>query len=190
MNENVRYEQASRELRARSRHAVICRAGETCWRTSSAARARILIDGAEYFAALEGALRCARRRITILGWAFDARIRLRPDVEGSKTLGEILREQVEANPELEVRVLVWSIAVAHAPGATMPLLFGAKWDDHPRIQVRLDTHHPIYGAHHQKMVSIDDEIAFAGGMDLTIERWDRPEHAEHDPARVTPDGRP
>lgn len=170
--------------------AIICEPGRTCWRTADASRARVLIDGAEYFAALEHALRCARHSITILGWAFDGRILLRPDVQGALALGQILREQVEKHPRLEVRVLVWSIAVAHAPGATIPLLFGAKWDDHPRIQVRLDTQHPLYGAHHQKVVCIDDEVAFAGGTDLTIERWDRSTHDEDDPHRVTPDGKP
>lgn len=169
--------------------AIICEPGRTCWRTADASRARVLVDGAEYFAALEEALRCARHSITILGWAFDGRIRLRPDVEGSPALGQILREQVEKHPQLQVRVLVWSVAIAHAPGATIPLLFGAEWDDHPRIQVRLDTRHPIYGAHHQKVVCVDDDVAFAGGTDLTIERWDRPAHDEHDPHRVTPDGK-
>src|SRR5690606_34322030 len=32
--------------------------------------------------------------------------------------------------------------------------------------------------------------AFCGGIDMTIERWDRREHADDDPARVRPDGSP
>ena len=91
---------------------------------------------------------------------------------------------------LEIRILVWSIATLHAPGETLPLLIGAEWQDHPRIHLRLDREHPIYAAHHQKIVCIDDCLAFAGGIDLTVRRWDTPRHGADDPARLNPDGSP
>jgi phosphatidylserine/phosphatidylglycerophosphate/cardiolipin synthase-like enzyme len=166
--------------------------GRNCWRVRQAERAAVLIDGASYFAHLEGALRQAERSILIVGWDFDGRIRLRPDVNASQSpaLGELLRSLVEARPELEIRILVWSVAVVHAPGAATPLLFGADWQDHPRIHLKLDTRHPIYAAHHQKIVCVDDALAFVGGIDLTVRRWDRPEHLPDDPARLSPEGNP
>jgi phosphatidylserine/phosphatidylglycerophosphate/cardiolipin synthase-like enzyme len=100
----------------------------------------------------------------------------------------MLRSLVERRPELEIRVLVWSMAVVHAPGASLPLIFGADWDNHPRIRVQLDRRHPLYAAHHQKIVCIDDEIAFVGGIDLTVGRWDDPDHNEHDDRRTDPNG--
>ncbi len=168
----------------------ILRPGENCWRIETASRAAVLIDAAAYFCRLEEALAKARRSILIIGWDFDGRIRLCPTREatGDKPLGAFLRSLVEARPELEVRVLVWSTAILHAPGAPLPLLFGTEWDDHPRIHVRLDTRHPIYGAHHQKIVCMDDTMAFAGGIDLTVERWDTAGHAETHPHRLRPDG--
>jgi phosphatidylserine/phosphatidylglycerophosphate/cardiolipin synthase-like enzyme len=150
----------------------------------------VLIDACAYYRRLEQALHKARRSILIVGWDFDGRIRLRPDADDSKPLGDLLRSLVETHPELEIRILVWSVAVLHAPGAPLPLLIGAEWQNHPRIHLKLDTQHPIYGAHHQKLVSIDDTLAFAGGMDLTIERWDTDRHCENDPGRVNPDGTP
>lgn len=161
-----------------------------CCKIARADRAAVLIDGAEYFARLETVLRQARRSIMILGWDFDGRIRLRPqaDPETSPPLGMLLRSLVEANPDLEIFVLVWSTAIVHAPGAAAPLMFGSDWQDHPRITVKLDTHHPIHAAHHQKIVSIDDRIAFVGGMDLTIKRWDTTRHAVDDPVRNDEDG--
>jgi phosphatidylserine/phosphatidylglycerophosphate/cardiolipin synthase-like enzyme len=155
-------------------------------------RAAVLVDGGPYFAHLEDTLRQAQRSILIIGWDFDGRIRLRPDVDAAESppVGDLLRSLVEARPELEVRILVWSLAIAHAPGAVAPLLLGAAWQDHPRIQLKLDTTHPIYAAHHQKIVCIDGALAFVGGIDLTIDRWDRPEHLPDDPARVDPDGVP
>ncbi|KFG69016.1 phospholipase D-like domain-containing protein [Microvirga sp. BSC39] len=168
----------------------ILRPGQNCWRVAQADRASILIDGAAYFACLEAALRRARRSILIIGWDFDGSIRLRPEVsaEDSPPLGPLLRSLVEAKPDLEVRILVWSVAVVHAPGAPGPLIFGAEWQDHPRLQLKLDTHHPLYAAHHQKIVCIDDALAFVGGMDLTVERWDTHRHACDDPIRLKDDG--
>ncbi|HEX2727360.1 MAG TPA: phospholipase D-like domain-containing protein [Beijerinckiaceae bacterium] len=166
--------------------------GRNCWRVVEARRAAVLIDGGPYFAHLEDALRQARRSILIIGWDFDGRIRLRPDVdpETSPPLGQLLRSLVEARPELEIRILVWSVAVIHAPGAPLPLLFGADWQEHPRIHVKLDTHHPKYAAHHQKIVCIDEALAFVGGIDLTVRRWDRQSHLARDPARLSPEGEP
>lgn len=48
-----------------------------CSAISIAHRAAVLIDGASYFAALDAVLRTAERSITIIGWDFDASIRLR-----------------------------------------------------------------------------------------------------------------
>ena len=150
----------------------------------------MLIDGADYYAALEKVLRRARKSIIIIGWGFDAGIRLLPDQPNSPRLGDLLRALVEENPELQIRVLIWSVAVLHAPGAPLPLLLGAPWERHPRIQVRLDREHPLYGAHHQKVVCVDDTVAFVGGMDLTIRRWDTTEHEATHELRKGPDGVP
>jgi len=82
-------------------------------------------------------------------------------VEWSVSLADLLRALVDSQPELEIRILIWSIATVHAPGETLPLIAGAKWQEHPRIHLRLDREHPIYGAHHQKIVCIDDWLAGA-----------------------------
>jgi phosphatidylserine/phosphatidylglycerophosphate/cardiolipin synthase-like enzyme len=180
-------------LRRSSAHrSTIFAPGRNCWRIARAGRAAVLVDGASYFTRLEAALRSAQRSILIVGWDFDGSIRLRPDVpaEESPPLGPLLRSLLEAQPDLEIRILVWSIAVVHAPGDPKPLLFGADWQNHPRLQVKLDTFHPIYAAHHQKIVSIDDCIAFVGGMDLTVRRWDTSEHLCRHPARLNADGKP
>jgi phosphatidylserine/phosphatidylglycerophosphate/cardiolipin synthase-like enzyme len=163
--------------------------GRNCWRVVPASRGAVLVDGAAYFSRLEAALRRARRSVLIVGWDFDGRIRLRPEApeEDSPPLGPLLRALVEARPELEVRILIWSVAVLHAPGAPGQLLFGADWQDHARLTLKLDTHHPIYAAHHQKIVCMDDELAFVGGIDLTVRRWDTSRHAIDDPVRLQPD---
>lgn len=65
-----------------------------------------------------------------------------------------------------------------------------KWQrrTHRRIHFHLDGIHPVGGSHHQKIVSVDDAIAFVGGLDLTEGRWDTPEHRVPDPRRVLSGG--
>jgi phosphatidylserine/phosphatidylglycerophosphate/cardiolipin synthase-like enzyme len=177
-------------LRLEEPRPHILRPGDNCWRVEPASRAATLVDACAYYAALEQALRGARRSVIIIGWDFDGRIKLRADDPDAPALGPFLRELVEARPELEIRILIWSVAVLHAPGDPVELVLGAEWQNHPRLQLRLDRQHPIYAAHHQKIVVIDDNLAFVGGMDLTVERWDTPEHLAGDPRRIRPDGTP
>ncbi len=40
---------------------------------------------------------------------------------------------------------------------------------------------------HQKVVVIDDKIAFCGGIDPGKHRWDSSEHAPDDQRRIDPD---
>lgn len=152
----------------------------------------MLVDAAEYYRRLYQLLCKAQHSILIIGWDFDAGISLCPDGNGpeSRPLGHLLRSLVEERPGLTVRILIWSVAVIHAPGDPVPLLLGDEWQRHPRISLHLDTRHPIYGAHHQKLVIIDDAVAFCGGMDLTVRRWDASSHHAVNPLRINRDGSP
>ena len=59
-----------------------------------------------------------------------------------------------------------------------------SWKPHRRICFRYDNTHPVGGSHHQKIVVIDDAVAFSGGIDLTSRRWDTCEHSPQNQHRV------
>ena len=63
------------------------------------------------------------------------------------------------------------------------------WITSRRIHFKLDGAHPHGAAHHQKIVVIDDALAFCGGIDITAERWDTREHRDPDERRKRPSGR-
>ncbi|MFC5482724.1 phospholipase D-like domain-containing protein [Microvirga aerilata] len=50
----------------------------------------------------------------------------------------------------------------------------------------MDGAHPPGAAHHHKIVVIDDAVAFCGGIDMTGDRWDTPEHRDNAPRRRRP----
>jgi phospholipase D1/2 len=63
------------------------------------------------------------------------------------------------------------------------------WSTHGRLRFQLDADHPVGASHHQKVIVIDNAVAFVGGLDLTKRRWDTPEHRAGDPRRRDLDGK-
>ncbi|RWA56307.1 hypothetical protein AU476_03945 [Cupriavidus sp. UYMSc13B] len=65
----------------------------------------------------------------------------------------------------------------------------AHWQAHRHLSFRLDGNHPPGASHHQKVVVIDNKLAFVGGLDLTLRRWDDSRHAPGAPLRMA-EGKP
>jgi len=163
--------------------------GTNCWRYENAQRFAVLVDGEAFFSAARAAMRRAEHRIVILAWDFDSATYLRPHRTGSRRLpiGEFLHDLVEDRPNLEIFILVWWGSVFYGANRDFPISFGTEWWSHPRIHFRLDDHHPIGACHHQKVIVIDDKLAFSGGMDLTQGRWDSARHKPENRHRHEPD---
>ncbi|MCM2476273.1 phospholipase [Rhizobium sp. CG5] len=168
---------------------AIMRPGQNVWRKSVADHVGFLVDGADYHRVLEEALERASEQVFIVGWDFSADIRLRPEDQGCERLGAFLHGLVERKPELKIHLLIWAMGPIYS-GKSLKMFGKRRWVSHSRIDLRFDTHHPVRGSHHQKMVVIDDAVAFVGGIDLTAKRWDTPEHRTDNPARKMPDGTP
>jgi phospholipase D1/2 len=169
-------------------------AGRNCWRIERAGRLAFLIDAAAYFAAVRAAIAQAKRSVFILGWDFDSRIRLVPGAADGypQELGEFLKEVVKRERGLHAYVLNWDFAMAFAGSREWIPLYKLGLRTHPRsrLSFRLDDRHPPSGSHHQKIVVVDDAVAFVGGLDLTHGRWDTPEHRREEPDRTDAQGRP
>jgi phospholipase D1/2 len=166
----------------------ILREGQNCWRIARSSRVKFLIDGAAYFSVLAEAFERARESILILGWDFDGRIRLRPEEKSpgpasSENLGTFLHTLVTSRPQLQVHILVWDFSMIYALEREPAAVVDPSWRSHSRIHFQADGDHPIGASHHEKIVVIDDAIAFAGGLDLAKGRWDTPEHPPEDPRR-------
>jgi phosphatidylserine/phosphatidylglycerophosphate/cardiolipin synthase-like enzyme len=167
--------------------------GTECWRIERAERMAVIVDAADYFRTARVAMLGAKRRILLIGWDFDARISLEPGVDRPgepKTLGAFMHWLVEHEPDLEIFVLRWDTGAIKSLFRGSTLFTMIKWMRHKRIHTKLDGHHPTAASHHQKIVIIDDALAFCGGIDMTGDRWDTREHRDGDPHRVQPSGKP
>jgi phospholipase D1/2 len=166
----------------------LLRPGYNCFAIARAERVAMIIDAQDYFRAFYEAALKARRSITILAWDFNSQTRLHFDpVEPGgppALLGEFLNWLARRRKRLHIRVLNWDYPMVFGADREFPPLYGFGWTPHRRVDLRYDDTHPVAGCQHQKIVVIDDRIAFAGGIDLTVRRWDSSEHAPDDPRRV------
>jgi phosphatidylserine/phosphatidylglycerophosphate/cardiolipin synthase-like enzyme len=137
----------------------------------------VLIDGADALPQMAEAIRGARRHVHVCSW------NLQPDFEPVREgrrwpVRELLADAAERVP---VRVLVWA-------GAPVPVFKPRRGDVEKarealvrgtKIQCRLDSRGRAMHCHHEKIVIVDDELAFVGGIDLTALAGDRYDSSDH-----------
>jgi phosphatidylserine/phosphatidylglycerophosphate/cardiolipin synthase-like enzyme len=159
--------------------------GETCWRTAHADQFACIIDAADYFKHVKSAMLRAQHRIMIIGWDLDARMtfeRGEKTLPGPNQLGAFLYWMSWKRPELEVYLLKSNLRLLPAFDG---IWFGltpvsvVNQISRRRMHFAIDGARPTGAVHHQKIAVIDDAVAFCGGLDLTIDRWDTTAH-EHD----------
>jgi phospholipase D1/2 len=159
-----------------------------------AERVAVLIDAASYFEALRASLLAAQRSIIILGWELHSRTRLeghsRPTDGAPVELGKLLRWLLKRRPHLELRILLWNHPVTYAVHRELfpRWIFGPRMPK--RVEILLDSHLPVGASHHEKLVIIDDDVAYCGGVDLTVRRWDIAAHHPAEPRRKDPARKP
>lgn len=140
------------------------------------------VNGKEYFNALRDVLETAKIRIFITDWFFSPGLYLRRDDPLNKEdrLDRVLL--AKAKQGVKVYILIWhnsTLSGTHLKSdyvvRYMETLHKNIYTlDHPYIK-------PILWTHHQKMVVVDDEVAFVGGIDLCYGRYDDSNYRLTDP---------
>jgi phosphatidylserine/phosphatidylglycerophosphate/cardiolipin synthase-like enzyme len=137
----------------------------------------VLVDGEEVLPAIEQAIRAARSHVHIAGWSMSPGFAL--------TRGEtpvIVRDLLaDVAGGVDVRVLLWA-------GAPIPVIRPDRRDVRrdrdeltrgSQVRVALDTREHVIHCHHEKIVVVDDEVAFVGGLDMTDRDGDRYDRTAH-----------
>jgi phosphatidylserine/phosphatidylglycerophosphate/cardiolipin synthase-like enzyme len=138
----------------------------------------ILVDGIEALPRIAEAISSARESVHLAGWHFEPSFQL--DRRGV-SLRELLAEAAE---RVDVRVLAWA-------GSPLPLFHPDRSEVRQamdrltagtRVRLGLDARERPLHCHHEKIVVVDGELAFVGGIDLTAYGGDRHD-ARHHPTR-------
>ena len=77
-----------------------------------------------------------------------------------------------AAARLTVRLLLWDFSVLYAFERELLPQLRSNWSTPDQVQLCLDGEAPLGCSQHQKVIVVDDAVAFSGGLDLTIRRWD------------------
>ncbi|XP_005802945.1 phospholipase D1-like [Xiphophorus maculatus] len=136
------------------------------------------VNGKDYFADLADALEQAKQEIFITDWWLSPEIFLkRPATDNHWRLDEILKRK--AGEGVKVCVLLYK-EVEMALGINSDYSKRTLMNMHPNIKVMRHPDHVssavVLWAHHEKMVAIDQTVAFVGGLDLAFGRWDDREY--------------
>ncbi|KAK1786247.1 hypothetical protein P4O66_017948, partial [Electrophorus voltai] len=150
--------------------------------------AKWYVNGKTYMEDVASALEEAKEEIFITDWWLSPEIFLkRPVVEGNRwRLDCVLKRKAQQGVRIFVMLykeveLALGINSEYSKRTLMHL--------HPNIKVMRHPDHvssSVYlWAHHEKIVVIDQSVAFVGGIDLAYGRWDDREHRLTDVGSVT-----
>ncbi|XP_051902928.1 phospholipase D2 [Hippocampus zosterae] len=136
------------------------------------------VNGSDYFADLADALEQAKEEIFITDWWLSPEVFLkRPATDNVWRLDEVLKRKAELG--VKVCVLLYK-ELELALGINSEHSKRTLMDMHPNIKVMRHPDHMsstvILWAHHEKMVAIDQTVAFVGGIDLAFGRWDNSQY--------------
>ncbi|CDI98625.1 phospholipase D1 [Echinococcus multilocularis] len=136
------------------------------------------IDGASYMASVADAMEAARQEIFIADWWLSPEIYLkRPYFDDHWRLDVLLKRKAEEGVRICVLIynevkLILKINSYHSMKTLTSLHRNIHVIRHPS-HVR---DHTWIWSHHEKMVVVDQSVAFVGGIDLCFGRWDLPDH--------------
>jgi phosphatidylserine/phosphatidylglycerophosphate/cardiolipin synthase-like enzyme len=145
-------------------------------------RIEVLVDGEEALPAIQSAIPHARSHVHIANWHASPDFRLTREA-GAPTLRELLA--TTADRGVDVRLLLWAGPPVPAFQPTRGLVRSGqrKFTENTAVRCVLDARERTLHCHHEKLVVVDDRIAFVGGVDFTALQGDRHDSPEHPPDR-------
>ncbi|HET8527883.1 MAG TPA: phospholipase D family protein [Gaiellaceae bacterium] len=140
-------------------------------------RVELLVDGAELLPRMVEDVGRAWSHVHVAGWFFTPSFRMGGE---GPTLRGLL---ADAATRCDVRVLAWA-------GAPLPLFHPDRGEVRgmrdeltrgTRVEMHLDAKERPMHCHHEKLVVVDDRVAYVGGLDLTTFAGNRFDSSAHEP---------
>ncbi|HEY3468655.1 MAG TPA: phospholipase D family protein, partial [Amycolatopsis sp.] len=146
-------------------------------------RVSVLVDGEESLPAIADAIRHARSHVHIANWHASADFRMTRE-PGAPTLRELLAETAARG--VDVRVLLWAgpPVPAFQPTRGLARAEQRKFTEGTGVRCVLDSRERTLHCHHEKLVVVDDAVAFVGGVDFTALEGDRHDSPDHPPRAI------
>jgi phosphatidylserine/phosphatidylglycerophosphate/cardiolipin synthase-like enzyme len=145
-------------------------------------RLDVLVDGEEALPAVADAIRNAKSHVHIANWHASADFRLTREPD-APTLRDLLAATAQRG--VAVRLLLWAgpPVPAFQPSRKLARAQQREFTAHSGVKCVLDARERTMHCHHEKIVIVDDTVAFVGGIDFTALEGDRHDSNEHPPNR-------
>ncbi|KAE8233696.1 hypothetical protein CF326_g1260 [Tilletia indica] len=158
--------------------------------------AQWLVDGRDYYWNVSKALLMAKERIYIHDWWLSpVRIMIAMNLDSfwpgrpKYRLDNILKKKAEQG--VKIFVIIYSEVSNNFTPTDSGYTKHRLLDLHPNIYVQRSPNHiqvgQFFWAHHEKLLIVDEVIAFMGGFDLCFGRYDTAAHALVDDAEIGKD---
>ncbi|XP_065319200.1 phospholipase D1-like isoform X4 [Gordionus sp. m RMFG-2023] len=138
------------------------------------------VDGSQYFSSLADALYSARKEIYICDWWLSPQLYLKRPLHNDCIewrLDTILKKKAEQG--VKIFILIYK-ELPFALGINSYYTKQFVSNLHPNIYILRHPDHLLSNvfvwSHHEKIVCIDQSIAFLGGLDICYGRWDDQGH--------------
>lgn len=155
----------------------ICMQNKNVWCIDKMTHLGFLLDADKYYSAFFEVAPQAQKNIFITAWEMESRLNLSKVSSHFPTdLRRYFSFLVDQNQNLKIKILCWK------PGLYLKFsrerMTEWKWKQlgHPRVHFKNDRSPYAFGSFHEKLVLIDNSCGFLGGMDISVNRWDTPDH--------------
>ena len=141
--------------------------------------AQWLVDGRDHMWVVSRALNQAKDVIYIHDWWLSPELYMRrpPAISQKWRLDRLLKRKAEEG--VKIFVIVYRNIDAAVPIDSQYTKFSLL-DLHPNVFVQRSPNqfrqNTFFWAHHEKICIVDHTVAFVGGIDLCLGRWDTPQH--------------
>lgn len=145
--------------------------------------AQWLVDGRDYMWNVSRAINMAKDVIYIHDWWLSPQLYMRRPAAISQKwrLDRLLRKK--AKEGVKIFIIIYRNVEAAVP-IDSEFTKSSMLDLHPNIFVQRSPNqfkkNQFFFAHHEKICIVDHTVAFVGGIDLCLGRWDTPQHSVTD----------
>ncbi|KAG0029587.1 Phospholipase D1 [Podila clonocystis] len=140
--------------------------------------AQWLVDGRDYFWNVSKAMEMAKESIYILDWMLSPEILLRRHQRDGVdwSLKDLLGRKAKEGVKIYIVMYSEVDAAMHLASLRAKKLLRKLCPENIWVQRHGPNLKTAWWAHHEKLIVIDNIIAFLGGLDLCFGRWDTAEH--------------
>ena len=141
---------------------------------SHTCHAQWYVNGKDYFSGLHDAINNAKWQILLSGWFLSADTYLKRPIKDfpESRIDKVIEKACKRGVKVYIMVFHEPKVMAHNSRYTLERFRNLEHEGNLYAIRHADTNLPFFWSHHDKHVTIDQQVAFVGGIDITFGRYE------------------